>query len=326
MKIKTLVQKGFASINELVATPFRKLKNRHRSDEGQTMIQDEQQQQHVEMEAITPSPDPGAIRLEEFIKQKRRSDQLSEQERVASDSEHLEQAENHDVQFPGPSAQKATSNIAAAQRGEIPMQPQKDVDVEELLFDFDIFGQQLADAEKQLDTRHGRFDEEKAERQDKLNGGFEVETESALDMQHVQETRRLTRFLIKAERQYYDAKSALIAAGVQPPGSQIESGFVDDVRDGYRVSQEREIAACADRGRIHAWLIDIPDVDGLDCDLVKEDTEPPESLDECGFREIEMWESRSMVAEGAARRSIDKWRAQAESCAPKIFCGPSEQT
>ncbi|KAK4634779.1 hypothetical protein CLAFUW4_00110 [Fulvia fulva] len=134
----------------------------------------------------------------------------------------------------------------------------------------------------------------------------------------------MTTFLIQAEQEYSTAKAALVAAGVQPPGSHIESGFVDNVDDGYRISEECDITGCVDIKRIESWLADLPDIELSAHDTEDESAAEPGDIDRWDFVEVALWESRSMVAEGAARRRIDKWRAQAAACAPAIRCRGSE--
>lgn len=100
--------------------------------------------------------------------------------------------------------------------------------------DYRMFRRQLDHAYQPLDNRHERF-------QRKLLDGFQrcrrgepdCERESQIERRHFEETREMTRKIISAEKQLTDKKDELYRNGIQAPGSDLESGFLDDVDDGY---------------------------------------------------------------------------------------------
>ncbi|KXT02351.1 hypothetical protein AC578_255 [Pseudocercospora eumusae] len=122
------------------------------------------------------------------------------------------------------------------------------------------------------------------------------------------ETRRLTRWLIEAEQEYYNAKSALLDAGLQPPGLDMDSRFIDDADDGYRMSMEREWVVSADSYHLHRWLDNIPrDVESSETAVEARERD----MDSWNAEEVDVCDNWSMVADGLERRRIDKWRALA---------------
>lgn len=155
--------------------------------------------------------------------------------------------------------------------------------------------------EEAFDTRQARFDEDAEERARKLDGGEEVESELAFDLRQVQITRQMAKQVTEAEEALQEAKAAAVAAGVQVPGSDIESGFVDDVNDGYRISSEEEVAASVSKPFVHVWMQAVSDG-------YTEDTSEVE-IDNWDAKSVDISDSASMVADGAARNRIDRWRA-----------------
>ncbi|EME81338.1 uncharacterized protein MYCFIDRAFT_176623 [Pseudocercospora fijiensis CIRAD86] len=111
---------------------------------------------------------------------------------------------------------------------------------EKLRYDFQMYKTQLEDAQDLLWNREEHFDRERQARDERLRAGQKVKTVAEIDIDELQETQRLTRWLIQAEEEYYNAKSALLEAGVQPTGSDVESDFVDDADDSYRRSMEKD--------------------------------------------------------------------------------------
>ncbi|KXT02370.1 hypothetical protein AC578_215 [Pseudocercospora eumusae] len=188
--------------------------------------------------------------------------------------------------------------------------PESENDIEGLLYDFDIYRQQLDAATEQFELREMQFDEELREYNDRVLAGSDVESLSEIELRQLQKSRELTRTLIEAEGEFDLAKAALLNAGIQPPGSDIASGFVDDVDDGYRISAERDWIVNVDSNRIHRWLGEIPDETQLESSESDDDSHIRES-DPWSAREVEICDSWSMVADGAQRRRIDKWRALA---------------
>ncbi|CAK3956233.1 Hypothetical predicted protein [Lecanosticta acicola] len=170
-------------------------------------------------------------------------------------------------------------------------------------------------AEVEFDMRHDVFEEEREENDRAEECGEDFESALALDLRHLQVTQRLTRAVALAEEDLMRAKQAVLAADIAVPGSDLESGFKDDVNDGYRVSLEQEMMdKSVDKPRLRKWLAGIPDFQVGAGDSV------PEKLlaDEAAFQDwdaasVEIWESVSLVAEGSDRRRIDQWRELASS-------------
>ncbi|KAF7197380.1 hypothetical protein HII31_01190 [Pseudocercospora fuligena] len=233
----------------------------------------------------------------------------------------------HDDLDKGPelSSNDGTASVARTPSAEFSIRPSSDtatpIDPERtpgspkvppspegLHYNFQIYRMQFEDAQDLLWNRQDHFDEERRARDERLQAGQKVKTVAEIDMDEFQETRRLTRWLIEAEEEYYKAKSALLDAGLQPPGSHIDSGFVDDADDGYRISMERDMILTVDSNRIHRWLRAIPD---QTISPEPEDVEeaPPRDIDPWVAKEVDMCDSWSMVADGPRRRWIDKWRA-----------------
>ncbi|EME81369.1 uncharacterized protein MYCFIDRAFT_176650 [Pseudocercospora fijiensis CIRAD86] len=185
-------------------------------------------------------------------------------------------------------------------------------EVDILHYNFTMSKMQFEDAQQMFLARETKFDQELQERAERLNSGEEVETITELDMRQLQESRRLTSWLIEAEKKYDNAKLALCEAGVQPLGSNIASGFIDDVDDGYRISEEKAWIVTANSSRLRQWLSNIPDQ--------IEDSETAEDLRERDLdpwtaEEVEICDSWSMVADGAERRRIDRWRSLVDAMA-----------
>lgn len=161
--------------------------------------------------------------------------------------------------------------------------------------------------QRAFEDREKHFDLQAEERARKLEAGEAVESPRDFDLRQLKETHEMTRELIEAEKEMDKAKAAAFAAGVPIPGSDIESGFVDDVDDGYRLSSEQEVAASVDPAFICAWMQGVPE----------EDTgaqEPAEAdEDEWDAEPMGLSDSASMIADGPPRRRIDKWRAMCES-------------
>ncbi|GAB1743038.1 hypothetical protein NU219Hw_g8734t1 [Hortaea werneckii] len=118
-------------------------------------------------------------------------------------------------------------------------------------------------------------------------------------LKHVQE---LTREFIDAEAEVAGAKEAALEAGIAVANDEADSGFLDDVEDGYLLSKEQEAVDTAAGSTVKGWL----------------DRLPSDKLDSPGFRsdaDVDDWETRtvgisdsvSLVAEGSVRRRIDKW-------------------
>lgn len=169
----------------------------------------------------------------------------------------------------------------------------------------------VGQAEADFDDRQDRFDQERDQLMLKIAAGEARESMSQLDRRQFLETQKLTQRFARAEENYYAAKDAAVAAGVIL-GSDVESGFAPRPDDGYSLSMEVDGHAFVDRGRIERWLAMLPesnatmihdeDSDAIGCRESGED-------DLCELESVEMWETRSAIAEGPWRRRIDKWNS-----------------
>ncbi|KAK6425348.1 hypothetical protein LTR81_002376 [Elasticomyces elasticus] len=199
----------------------------------------------------------------------------------------------------------AITDLQAASDDGVPEEERiANAERDHLIGEFQSQQARLRVMEAAFEEREDRFEKEAAEREDKIKAGKEVESSLAFDHGQLHTTRRLARQFIEAEEGVEAAKAAAVAAGVQVPGSDIESGFVDDVEDGYLISSEDEYADTVDRKRIEAWLGLVPECDTDEISEV--------DIDDWDTRSAGMSDSLSMVADGAERRRIDKWRAVCE--------------
>ncbi|KAK4549446.1 hypothetical protein LTR36_006443 [Oleoguttula mirabilis] len=131
-------------------------------------------------------------------------------------------------------------------------------------------------------------------------------------MRQVRDTQELTRHVANAEKAYEVAKAVAISNGVQLPGSDVHSGFIDDVDDRYRVSLEQEMRATVDDARVLKWLQQVLDLGEDELQGAEEQGVAPADgveLDDWDAKTVEISDSSSMVAEGFARKKIDSWRA-----------------
>ncbi|KAK5127692.1 hypothetical protein LTR08_004337 [Meristemomyces frigidus] len=207
---------------------------------------------------------------------------------------------------------------------------QRDLDIEqsavvkdpkpELLYNFRTQRRNLHHAVEALDDRHETFDKEADVRDRELAEGINVETNTELELRQLQDTQKLTRRVIDAEKAYEEAKTAAIAAGIQLHGSDIESGFIDDADDGYRVSLEEELCRSIDSTRMLKWLQQLPEPqqDGSGTEYEPANTPADEGdSDDWDVRTVEISDSSSMVAEGPPRKRIDRWRAICAAAEPQ---------
>ncbi|KAK3050619.1 hypothetical protein LTR09_008259 [Extremus antarcticus] len=154
-----------------------------------------------------------------------------------------------------------------------------------------------------FDRREERFVDLEEARDIKKAAGEEVESSLAFDLERLDDTRRYTRNLAEAEEELEDAKAAAVAGGVQVPGSEVESGFVDMVDDGYRVSYDEAIKSLTNPVTVEKWLGGI----GEEMLEPEEKVEETVEVDEWDATSVSPWETASAVAEGADRKRIDRW-------------------
>ncbi|KAK4506385.1 hypothetical protein PRZ48_000115 [Zasmidium cellare] len=168
----------------------------------------------------------------------------------------------------------------------------------------------LHSAEDDFDFRSESFQQNRDEIEyQKVSRGKNISDESLLqlDMQELTETRRLATALAEAEANFTKAKEACLAANISIAASDLESGFLDDVDDGYRMSEENDIIASVNPAGVTRWMEQIPD--GLEVDPDSDcQSDAQDAEIDWDARSVEIEDSASMVAEGASRRRIDKWR------------------
>ncbi len=129
-----------------------------------------------------------------------------------------------------------------------------------------------------------------------------------IDLFHVQRNRDLARDLTDAEAVWERARDRAKALGVLSNNSYQTSNFVDDVDDGYRLSQDPSSKAIKlSRGTIEAWADRIPEEGSGD------DDEPVPDIDDWEAESIGASDSLSVVASGRQRLHIDRWRSVCEA-------------
>ncbi|KAK5124938.1 hypothetical protein LTR85_001128 [Meristemomyces frigidus] len=180
---------------------------------------------------------------------------------------------------------------------------------------FEMAQVRLRVMEDSFDRCDARFEAEAEERDRKLEAGEEVESDITFDLHQLQLTQRLARQLAEAEDALEEAKAAAVAAGAHLPGSDLESGFVDDVDDGYRISWEQDATGAVNPAVVMRWVQDVPE----------EDTEEPAepAIDDWDAISVNISDSASMVADGQVRKRIDRWRAACESLRSQVQSEPS---
>ncbi|KAI6790084.1 hypothetical protein KC361_g8141 [Hortaea werneckii] len=183
-------------------------------------------------------------------------------------------------------------------------------EAEAVIWSYESAMTRLRAMQRDFDDREERFEQEAWDRMERQGAGEEVESDLAFDHRQIQKTRELAHRLTEAEDLVEAAKTHAVAMGVQIPASEIESGFVDDVDDGYRISSEVREAASVDEDSIAKWMTEIPEENfGGMTDV---------DLDDWDCRSVAISESGSMVAEGSDRRIIDKWRSMCETTRREI--------
>ncbi|KAI6887196.1 hypothetical protein KC318_g9980 [Hortaea werneckii] len=183
-------------------------------------------------------------------------------------------------------------------------------DAEAVIWRYESAMTRLRVMQQDFDDREERFEQEAWDRMERQVAGEDFESDLAFDHRQIHKTRELASRLTEAEDLVEAAKTNAVAMGVQIPDSDIESRFVDDVDDGYRISSEAREAAGVDKDSIVKWMTGIPEeeFEGMtDADV-----------DEWDCRSVAISESGSMVAEGSDRTRIDKWRSMCEAIKQNI--------
>ncbi|KAI7216493.1 hypothetical protein KC352_g16602, partial [Hortaea werneckii] len=162
----------------------------------------------------------------------------------------------------------------------------------------------LHKAQDAFDSREMRREQEWQANVEAGIRGEEVQdsTPEDFDDRWLRHTQELTREVIDAEAEVAEAKRAALEAGIDVANDEADSGFLDDVEDGYRLSKEQELVDTAAGSTVKGWLDRLPS-DKLDSPGFRSDAD----IDEWETRTIGISDSVSLVAEGSVRRRIDKW-------------------
>ncbi|KAK3073720.1 hypothetical protein LTR53_004417 [Teratosphaeriaceae sp. CCFEE 6253] len=139
--------------------------------------------------------------------------------------------------------------------------------------------------------------------------GLPVEDESpeAFDLRWFVRIQELTRGVIDAEAAVAEARAALLEAGGRLDERDQESGFADHASDGYRMSLEAAwVVDAQGDAKVVGWLDGVPDPDEMV--PIEDDADSDVDVEGWEARSVDVEDSASFVAEGTARRKIDKWR------------------
>ncbi|GIZ40847.1 hypothetical protein CKM354_000417000 [Cercospora kikuchii] len=155
-----------------------------------------------------------------------------------------------------------------------------------------------------------RFDRKEEDQAQARHGEQEIEDDeeiAAFDLHWFQRNREITRELIEAEEQLAKAKAEALALGVEIRLEDQASGFSagEDEEEGslaIRESWEGEAtAAHFSRTKVDEWLGSVDEQSSSE-HVGDADT------DDWDAQEVEISESRSLVAWGPPRKKIDKWQ------------------
>jgi hypothetical protein len=175
--------------------------------------------------------------------------------------------------------------------------------------------------QKKLEDIHEDIEFAAAQRDELILENKNEESQSEFDIRMLQLGQEYTRDVIEAEEDYERARGALIAAGLQIPRTDIESGFLDHPDDGYRLSEEIAMIAAPSPQAIQGWLASITggsDPTGTPhCDDDRDDL----GLEDWDLNSVDVCDSLSMKAEGKSRRRIDEWRKLAEGVRCRLAGG-----
>ncbi|KAI6813765.1 hypothetical protein KC342_g16692 [Hortaea werneckii] len=162
----------------------------------------------------------------------------------------------------------------------------------------------LLKAQDAFDSREARREQEWQANVDAETRGEEVRdaTPEDFDIRWLKHVQELTREVIDAEAELAEAKRAALGAGIDVANDEADSGFLDDVEDGYLLSKEQELVDTAAGSTVKGWLDRLPS-DKLDSPVLRSDAD----VDEWETRTVGISDSVSLVAEGSVRRRIDKW-------------------
>jgi hypothetical protein len=170
-----------------------------------------------------------------------------------------------------------------------------------------------------LEQARRDFEEREIQRAHELNANMvaadngEAPTDDspeAFDVRWVLRYRELTKALIEAETAYAETKRTAFEAGVPLPfvdnETVCEAMDGDDDGLGYTISKEQELVASAPSPIVRRWLAKVPE--GVEVGSPSFGSEIRSDGDDWEAEEVEISDSRSMLAEGRERARIDRWR------------------
>ncbi|KAF2214951.1 hypothetical protein CERZMDRAFT_82836 [Cercospora zeae-maydis SCOH1-5] len=167
------------------------------------------------------------------------------------------------------------------------------------------------DARQKLLEAQMRFDrkeEDQARARHQEKDAEDSEETETFDLHWLQRNREITRELIEAEEQLADAKAQALALGVEIRLEDQASGFSvgeEEEEEGNPVMREswegEATAAHFSRTNVDNWLGTVDEK--FSSELVED-----ADADDWHAQEVEISESRSLVAWGPPRRKIDKWQ------------------
>ncbi|CAK1356180.1 unnamed protein product [Cercospora beticola] len=161
--------------------------------------------------------------------------------------------------------------------------------------------------------RFDRKEEDQAQARHEERETEDDEETAAFDLHWFQRNRQITRELIEAEEQLAKAKAKALALGVEIRLEDQASGFSvgEDEEEGapaIRESWEGEAtAAHFSRTKVDEWLGTVDEQSSGE-QVGDADT------DDWDAQEVEISESRSLVAWGPPRKKIDKWQQDCTLC------------
>jgi hypothetical protein len=161
----------------------------------------------------------------------------------------------------------------------------------------------LQDAEHKVDNWKDYCDRQYREFEATQSQRAYDTTKTEFDGLMLLEAQEATRELIQAEETLEETIKHAREFGLVFEDFDQESCFPDHIDDGYRESWEAHETAHVDRGWIESWMR-------------AEKPEYPSESDDWDFREVDLCDSVSLVAEGKERKRIDRWR---------VMCGLNER-
>jgi hypothetical protein len=164
---------------------------------------------------------------------------------------------------------------------------------------------------ERLQDAQAAFDRREVDRTRELQATYDAvargetpfdESPEDFDIRWVKRIQELTRELVEAEAAYAEAKKTAAECGMDIPMDDQTSDFVQGGDNGYRLSFEQTMMGTVESPTIRTWADAIPDLASPSFN------DRVEEADEWEAEDVEISDSVSLVAEGADRRRIEKWR------------------